>query len=238
MAAARESAAARLIRIASYNVHGAVGRDRQHAPERIRDVIREIDPDIIALQEVESGRNGTDLFEWLAAETGLTPIAGKTLMHANRHYGNLILSRWPATSFQLLDLTWSRREPRGAIAASIPCDGHRLHVVATHLGLRPAERRAQVERLLGLFTGTPMDHEVLLGDLNEWYLWGRPLKRLRRYFDELPAPATFPSQRPMFALDRIYASPKGILKKLAVHRSALARHASDHLPIVATLDLG
>ncbi|QJR10714.1 hypothetical protein DSM104443_01782 [Usitatibacter rugosus] len=227
-----------MIRIASYNVHGAVGRDRQHAPERIRDVIREIDPDIIALQEVESGRNGVDMFDWLAGETGLTPIAGKTLMQASRHYGNLMLSRWPATSFQLLDLTWSRREPRGAIAANIPYNGHRLHVVATHLGLRPAERRAQVERLLTLFTETKLDHEILLGDLNEWYLWGRPLMRLRKYFDELPAPPTFPAGRPVFALDRIYASPKGILKKLAVHRSALARQASDHLPIVATLDLG
>ena len=185
-----------MIRIASYNVHGGIGRDRRCSPERIRDVIREIDPDVIALQEVESSANGIDMFEWLAAETGLN-----------------------------------------AIAADVDCGGLRVHVVATHLGLRPAERRFQVERLLKLFTATKKDREVLLGDLNEWYLWGRPLRKLRTYFDQAPAPATFPSRHPLFALDRIYVSPRSMLKELTVHSSALARLASDHLPVVATLDL-
>jgi endonuclease/exonuclease/phosphatase family metal-dependent hydrolase len=226
-----------LIRIASYNVHGGIGRDRRCSPERIRDVIREIDPEVIALQEVESSANGVDMFEWLAAETGLTAIAGKTLLRGDGHYGNLMLARCPVSSFELLDLTWSRREPRGAIAADVDCGGHRVHVVATHLGLRPAERRFQVERLLKLFTTTKKDREVLLGDLNEWYLWGRPLRKLRTYFDRAPAPATFPSRHPLFALDRLYVSPGSMLKELTVHGSALARLASDHLPVVATLDL-
>jgi endonuclease/exonuclease/phosphatase family metal-dependent hydrolase len=226
------------MRIASYNVHGGIGRDRRCSPERIRDVVREIDPDVIALQEVESAANGIDMFEWLAGETGLTAIAGKTLLRKDGHYGNLILARCPVSSFELLDLTWSRREPRGAIAANVEYNGRRVHVVATHLGLRPAERRFQVERLLRLFTETQQDREVLLGDLNEWYLWGRPLKKLRTYFDQAPAPATFPSLRPVFALDRIYASPAGLLQSVTVHRSPLARVASDHLPVVATLNLG
>lgn len=226
------------MRIASYNVHGGIGRDRRCSPERIRDVVREIDPDVIALQEVESAANGVDMFEWLAAETGLYAIAGKTLLRHDGHYGNLMLAKCPVSAFELLDLSWSRREPRGAIAADVEYGGQRIHVVATHLGLRPAERRFQVERLLRLFTETKKDREVLLGDLNEWYLWGRPLKKLRTYFDQAPAPATFPSRHPVFALDRIYVSPRGMLKSLAVHRSPLAKVASDHLPVVATLDLG
>ena len=74
-----------------------------------------------------------------------------------------------------------------------------------------------------------------MGDLNEWFLWGRPLRRLHRYFVETPALATFPSRLPCLALDRVWAHPRSMLASLAVHRSEIARVASDHLPIVATL---
>jgi phospholipase D1/2 len=109
--------------------------------------------------------------------------------------------------------------------------------VATHLGLRPAERREQVECLVKLFTWHPQDYAVLVGDLNEWFLWGRPLKRLHRYFDETPARATFPSRMPVLALDRLWAHPGSILRGLKAHDSALARVASDHLPLVAMLEM-
>jgi endonuclease/exonuclease/phosphatase family metal-dependent hydrolase len=109
--------------------------------------------------------------------------------------------------------------------------------VATHLGLFPGERREQVEQLLKLFTWLPEDRAVLMGDLNEWFLWGRPLRRLHRYFDRTPALRTFPSRRPVFALDRLWTHPGSILQGLEVHASALSRVASDHLPLVATLEL-
>ncbi|MDP9130444.1 MAG: endonuclease, partial [Candidatus Binatota bacterium] len=112
-----------------------------------------------------------------------------------------------------------------------------LRIVATHLGLRPAERREQVERLVQLFTWHEQDRSVLVGDLNEWFLWGRPLRYLHKYFDETPAVPTFPSHMPVFALDRVWTHPGSILRELKAHNSALARVASDHLPLVATLDL-
>ena len=110
--------------------------------------------------------------------------------------------------------------------------------MATHLGLRPAERREQVQQLLHLFREHPHDPSVLLGDLNEWFLWGRPLRRLHRHFRHTPSPATFPSGMPFLALDRIWAHPRTMLRKLTVHRTPTARAASDHLPLVATLELG
>jgi endonuclease/exonuclease/phosphatase family metal-dependent hydrolase len=112
-----------------------------------------------------------------------------------------------------------------------------LRVVATHLGLRPAERREQVERILRLFSWKEDDRAVLMGDLNEWFLWGRPLRHLHRFFDETPALPTFPSSHPILSLDRMWAHPGTILKKLEVHKTPLARAASDHLPLVATLEL-
>jgi endonuclease/exonuclease/phosphatase family metal-dependent hydrolase len=154
------------------------------------------------------------------------------------HYGNGLLSRFDIRATELVDLSFRHREPRGAILADLEVGADRaLRVVATHLGLRPAERREQVEALVKLFTWHPQDYAVLMGDLNEWFLWGRPLKRLHRYFDATPARATFPSRLPILALDRLWAHPGSILRSLRAHTSPLAREASDHLPLVATLEL-
>src|SRR5207237_8460789 len=112
-------------------------------------------------------------------------------------------------------------------------DGRPLRVVAPHLGLRPAERRDQVTRLLKLFTDQKFERAVLVGDLNEWFLWGRPLRRLHRYFQRTPCPPTFPSSMPFLSLDRVWTHPRSLLTRLTVHRTPLSRLASDHLPLVA-----
>jgi endonuclease/exonuclease/phosphatase family metal-dependent hydrolase len=226
-----------LVRLATYNIHGCVGRDGRFAPDRVHRVLDEVDADVVALQEVESRNGGGDMLDWLAAESGYRAITGATHQRRYGHYGNALLTRFPILWSSHVDLSWPGREPRGAIAADLDCTGGVLRVVGTHLGLRPAERREQVSRILPLFTENQGDREVLAGDLNEWFLWGRPLRHLRRYFDHCPSPPTFPSMRPVFALDRIYASPRSMLKELSVHQSALARVASDHLPVVATLEL-
>ena len=225
------------LRIASYNVHRAIGRDRRTDPARILEVMREVDADVFALQEVEAHDDGDDMLAWLGARTGFQAIAGTTLLRHDGHYGNGLLTRCPVKGKRLCDLSWRGREPRGAIAADLDCGGRSLRVVATHLGLRPAERRDQVQQLLHLFKERPQDPSVLLGDLNEWFLWGRPLRRLHRHFRETKSMATFPSRLPVFALDRIWAHPYSMLSRLEVHKSPLARRASDHLPLVATLDL-
>jgi endonuclease/exonuclease/phosphatase family metal-dependent hydrolase len=225
------------LRIASYNVHRAIGRDRRTDPDRILAVMREVDADVFALQEVEAHDDGADMLEWLGRKTGFHAIAGTTLMRHDGHFGNGLLTRCPVKGKRLCDLSWRGREPRGAIAADLDCGGVPLRVVATHLGLRPAERRDQVTQLLQLFKDRPHDPSVLLGDLNEWFLWGRPLRRLHRHFRETPAMATFPSRLPVLALDRIWTHPRSMLRRLEVHKTNLARRASDHLPLVATLEL-
>jgi endonuclease/exonuclease/phosphatase family metal-dependent hydrolase len=225
------------IRIASYNVHRAIGADRRTDPARILAVMREIDADVLALQEVEAHDQGADMLSWLAKETGYHAIAGTTLLRHDGHYGNGLLTRCPVRDKRLCDLSWRGREPRGAIAADLDCGGERLRVVATHLGLRPAERREQVTQLLHLFKERPHDRSVLVGDLNEWLLWGRPLRRLHRHFKETPSVATFPARAPFLALDRIWTHPRSMLQGVAAHKTPLSRRASDHLPLVATLEL-
>lgn len=225
------------LRIASYNVHRAIGGDRRTDPGRILAVMREVDADVFALQEVEAHDDGTDMLAWLAKQTGFHAIAGTTLLRHDGHYGNGLLTRCPVKSKRLCDLSWRGREPRGAIAADLDCGGHPVRVVATHLGLRPAERRDQVQQLLQLFREHTHERAVLLGDLNEWFLWGRPLRRLHRHFERTPSLATFPSRAPFLALDRIWTHPHSMLRRLEVHKTRLAKSASDHLPLVATLDL-
>ena len=221
--------------VATWNVHAGVGRDRRYLPHRIADVVLEIDPDVLAMQEVGSVDDSDQLLATLVKRTGFHAIDGWTFKRRGHDYGNVVLSRFPIVEAHRLDLTVQGCEPRGALDVVIGAPAGALRVIATHLGLRPRERRAQVKRLLGaLERETPLP-TVLTGDVNEWYLWGRPLRWLHKHFKATPAPPTFPSWRPMLSLDRLWTEPAELLTGLRVHRSTLARIASDHLPLVAQL---
>ncbi|MEP7042956.1 MAG: endonuclease/exonuclease/phosphatase family protein [Dokdonella sp.] len=222
--------------IASYNTHGGIGFDRRYAPQRIAGVLTELRADIVALQELASHDTGIDMLALLRASTGYHAIAGPTLRRVDGHFGNGLLSRYPVVSVDHVALAVGRREPRAAIDVVLDCDGARLRVIATHLGLRRGERRQQVARLLGMIRGSPVLPTVLLGDLNEWFLPGRALRCLHAHFGETPALATFPSVLPLLALDRIWMSPAHRLCRVRTHRSRLARVASDHLPLLADIN--
>ncbi|MDB5902486.1 MAG: Endonuclease/exonuclease/phosphatase [Betaproteobacteria bacterium] len=225
------------IRIASYNTHGGVGRDRHFVPKRIAEVLREFDADIIALQEVESRATGFDMLGYLAKETGFEAIAGPTLLRNGADYGNGLLTRFKVLSVQRLNLCVERCEPRGALDVELDCGGTPMRVLATHLGLRPAERREQIQRLLRALEGDRPLPTILMGDINEWFLWGRPLRWMHKHFEQTPSPPTFPARLPVFALDRMWVKPRALLREMRVHSTPLAQIASDHLPLVANLDL-
>ena len=225
--------------LATYNIHRCIGRDGRLNVERIAAVLQELQADVIALQEVESQREGgLDIIDRFAHVTGMTGIAGPTILNESAHYGNALLTRYPVHALTHIDLSVARHEPRGALDAQLV--GPResiIRVLATHLGLWPNERRLQAQHLFERLSVHNVDISTLMGDLNEWFLWGRPLRRLHRYFSDTPAPATFPVRFPLFALDRIWVRPRSKLVSLGLHRSTLSRMASDHFPLRAVIDL-
>ncbi|MGB5234732.1 MAG: endonuclease/exonuclease/phosphatase family protein [Candidatus Macondimonas sp.] len=226
------------LRVATYNIHGCVGTDRCFDPARIQGVLAHLAADILALQEVETYHHGEDVLGTYQQDPQWQVIAGPTLLREQGQYGNALITRLPVLDYALIDLSVASREARSAIHAVLAHEGARLQVVATHLGLRPAERRHQVRTLLEALqrSDTQADASLLLGDFNEWFLAGRPLRWLHRHFGRgVSMPPTFPSRWPLFRLDRIWASAPARLTDVRVLRTAQSRCASDHLPLLGEL---
>ncbi len=154
--------------VATYNIHSAIGTDGRFDPERIARVLLDIGADVIALQEVPlGGSESADVLKVLQEATGFHAVEGPTEDTPQRRYGNAVLSRYPVQATRAIDLSFGSREARGALDADLACHGQPLRVVATHLGLRPAERRDQIKRLLQAFDTDRMP-VILMGDVNEW----------------------------------------------------------------------
>jgi len=221
--------------VVSWNVHGFVSRDDRFSPEPALRVLERLDPDVVALQEVEDRLwQGIPALDWLANRGGWHAWAGPTLMRGDAHYGNALLSREPATAVRRHELTTSAGEPRGLLDVEFAHSEASLRVMVTHLSLRRGERRRQVDEVLRI-VGEPLAGriDVLAGDFNEWLPRSGLLARLAAAFDAGTRGATFPARRPLFALDRVYVRPLGVLAGFAVE--PLPRGESDHLPIVVSL---
>ncbi len=227
------------ITVATYNIHrwtGLNGRSRPD-PARAGFVISELQADVIALQEVLRPIKGDDPLEILADALGLHMAFAATRVHKRGELGNAILSRWPMAGVSMLDLSYSRLERRVAVSAQFLIGDKGLDVVATHLALGDRTRHRQVRSLLDhpRLQGTPT---LLLGDMNAW----RQCKATRALDEELNQhnnldwPSSFPASRPVLSLDRVYARGLKIVSVRA-HETAAARRASDHLPIVAEVEL-
>jgi endonuclease/exonuclease/phosphatase family metal-dependent hydrolase len=221
----------------TYNIHRAIGLDGRHDPQRILDLVGRLNPDICALQEVETRHGEADFFTEWGQRAGYRVISGRTLTRGSVAYGNVVLSRLSVVKVREMDLTFQRREPRGALDVELSCQGVPLRLLATHLGLMPGERRHQVQLLLSVLTKNNAERIVLMGDINEWFMWGRPLRWMHAFFGGTPARRTFPARWPVLALDRIWAHPWQMLGKVSAIRSPIARVASDHLPLLAEIEL-
>lgn len=226
------------LRIATYNIHSSVGVDGRHEPGRIARVIRRICPDLIGLQEVDYGywvRGDGEKLDVLENDTGLKIFCGPTLIRHLSSYGNALLTKLPVSRLRRIDLSVPGYEPRGALVAYLEVDNRSLRTIVTHFGLRKAEREKQLRVLQEILDENDADLTILLGDFNEWSLWGPARRRLDRRLGKSRSRRTYPSRLPVFRLDRIWCHPSSVLENIRVHKTPLARTASDHLPLVAEI---
>jgi endonuclease/exonuclease/phosphatase family metal-dependent hydrolase len=214
------------LRIASYNVHGCVGTDGRKDAARTAAVIQELECDTVGLQEVDHR------LDYIARRVDMSVIPGLTLIRHDGPFGNALLTRRKILDVRRLELGYGRREPRNALDVDLEVCGQPVRVIVTHLGLFAPERRWQVRKLIELVRET-QQRLVVLGDINEWFPFSRPLRWFNRLLGHSVVERSFPSRLPLLALDRVWVRPRPALLALKAHRSALAATASDHLPVKA-----
>lgn len=228
-------------RIATYNVHrwAGVRGGKQYEPERAIGVLEEIGADVIGLQEVLRPFGKPDPLRDCARRLGMHLAFAVSRLHKRGELGNAILSRWPMQGAEAIDLTFGRLERRAALAVSLACGGDAppISVISTHLALVDRTRTRQVRALLDHphFSGGPT---LLLGDMNAWRRnpASRGLDAYAERHHNTAWPPSWPSVRPVLALDRAYA--RGVqLVDLRTHESAASRQASDHLPVVGRVEV-
>jgi len=237
------------LRIVTYNVHRCRGIDNRERPGRIVDVLREVDADVVALQEVLSISGATrekDQAQFIAEELGLNHVAGENRKLKGGSYGNVVLSRFPLRLVRNHDISVRARERRGCLHTDVDVAGaDTVHVFNVHLGTAYLERRHQGRRLVEeeiLSNRELKGARIMLGDFNEWTR-GLTTRLLRAHLKSvdvknyLQRAKTFPGLLPVLHLDHIYFEDRLELKGLTVHRTRKALVASDHLPLVADFGL-
>jgi endonuclease/exonuclease/phosphatase family metal-dependent hydrolase len=227
--------------VASYNIHKAVGIDGRRDPDRILAVLREMDADVVALQEVDRrfGRRMSVLpLDSIHEHTPYQPVPMSMKPDSLGWHGNAILVRKGITLIEAAPVPLPVLEPRGAVRADLEVGGQRVRIVGMHLDLSGIRRRQQVRSVLAHIDACD-GHcpSVLMGDLNEWSRGGGCLREFGEGWTVLMPGRSFPSRKPVAHLDRIVISPDWIVTGTSVHHSALSAQGSDHLPIRASLDL-
>lgn len=230
-----------MMRVASYNIRKSVGLDRKRDPERILDVLNEINADVVFLQEVDRriGERASTLSPELLEQHTDYQAADITIReHSLGWHGNAILVRKEMEFQKAWRIELPTLEPRGAIAADILVADTAVRCVATHLGLTARIRKAQIQKIANALHLEPDDPPTIIaGDFNEWRKSDIHMELFGERYKMIDPQPSFHSALPFVALDRIVISKDIEFVKSDVHRSKKSKIASDHLPIWADLTL-
>ncbi|NUR55928.1 MAG: hypothetical protein HOQ29_15900 [Acidobacteria bacterium] len=233
------------LRIATYNIHRCRGLDRRVIPRRIIEVLREINADVIALQEViGAGPAGAGQAEEIGAGLGMGWVMNCVRTLRQHQFGNVVLSRYPIVHHSQYDLSWRTCESRNCQRADLDVGGQLLHVYNVHLGTAVLERRYQAGRLASFVHDRRVTGpKIILGDFNEW-MRGLATRTLSSLFESVDIAAhlkrrrTYPGLFPVVHLDHIYYEGRVEIVNVEMPRTRKALMASDHLPLVANLRIG
>ena len=232
----------RTLRVATYNIHRCRGLDGRTNPTRVAEVIRNIDADVVALQEViGASQTSPGHAEELGAMLGMGWVMAPARQLRGALFGNVVMSRLPIRQHSQYDLSWRTCEPRCCQRVDIEIGNDTLHLYNVHLGTALLERRYQAGRLSAILhdrrVGIP---KVVLGDFNEW-MRGMATEMLTERLKSIDLRAhlrrrrTYPGVFPVLHLDHIYYEGNVEVVKLELPRTRLSLMASDHLPLIAEL---
>lgn len=225
---------------ASYNIHKGVGIDGRRDADRIVTVLREIDADVIALQECDYrfGERESVLPKAMLDETPWRHVPVAKRPRSLGWHGNALLVRRGIEILVGEPIDLPMLEPRGAVRTDLIKDGQPFRVLGMHLDLSGLRRRDQVRAVLKHCGDCDVRcPTVLLGDFNQWGRARGVMRDLGEEWQAAPTGPSFPSRHPLAPLDRILHSAEWTCVQAATHHSALAAQASDHLPVKATLEL-
>lgn len=241
----------RTFSVMTYNVHSCIGTDGKISPLRIADVIDCLNPDIVALQELDAGlerTERTDQAHLIAQTLEMSFHFHSSIQVQEGGYGNAVLSRTPVRLVKAgpvpAEPVHPAYERRGAVWAEVELHGAKVQVLATHFGLN---RRERVLQALAMTGPEWMGHSecrapaVLCGDFNAlagssvYRLLTRDLADVQRLKGRVPR-GTWPVQLPFMRIDHLFVTPNLKVRSVTVPRTALTRVASDHLPLMATLE--
>jgi endonuclease/exonuclease/phosphatase family metal-dependent hydrolase len=249
-----------VLRVATYNIHKGVrgvGPRKRLEIHNLGLAVEALDADLVCLQEVrlfhtrDARHFDRTWFGWpdVGQAEYLAPEGYEVAYRSNavtRHgeHGNALLSRWPMGEVGHHDVSDHRFEQRGLLHVQVVWAGTPVHVIVIHFGLVHASRLRQVQRL-GHYMAASVPADVPLmvaGDFNDWSerldvpMHNLGLQRAGTDGANHLKRSTFPALAPVFALDRIYV--RGLrCRALQVPRGAAWARMSDHLPLLAELEL-
>jgi endonuclease/exonuclease/phosphatase family metal-dependent hydrolase len=240
-------------RIVTYNVHRCVGNDRRLDVGRVAEVLALLQPDIVALQELDVGRartGGVDQAHEIARRLDMACHFHAALKVEEELYGDAILTVDPERLVKVGPLpghpAFRALEPRGALWAEVEVDGVPVHILNTHLGLVPKEQQIQAVHLAGpAWLAHPhcRGPKILLGDFNAtatsvvYRTFLKGLSAARTLSPTKSPTATFPSPMPVLRIDHLFVSPEITVTDVVAPFSPLTRVASDHLPLVMDFEV-
>lgn len=226
--------------IASYNIHKCVGNDGVFDPLRIKNVILQLDADIVVLQEADARfgeREGLLDLDYLHLMGGYRSIfSPDSNSRSHGWHGNVVLYRNGIVN-HVHQLELPGLEPRGALIVDFVIGEASFRLLAVHLGLLRRSRKKQVEAIIEAADPHPLRHVIVIGDMNEWRLERRSaLELFKSHFVEISAKLpSYPSRYPVLPLDRLFVSRGLRVESLSVVDTPLTRIASDHLPVNAKI---
>lgn len=240
--------------VATYNIHKGFSHfNRRVVMHELRERLRELDADIVFLQEVQGEHahharrfdnypEGAQ-HEFIAGRRWPHSAYGKNCIYEAGHHGNAILSRYPIVQMLNTDISAHRFESRGLLHCEIELgDGLRIHSLCAHFGLFARGRRAQTRALIEYVKNEiPPDAPVIIaGDFNDWNNQMSSVIATELNMHDAfhlnggRVARSFPARLPLFRLDRIYVRGFLVLQT-DVHVGGAWQRLSDHAALSASL---